>query len=180
VRITRIATQSTAVLDSPSAPNRRDYFVCAESPSASPVCHPSLPVAPTRGSGGDLPWAQYWTASALNPQIELSKINVLERFVYTNLQNRFSPEAEQVGAAAHNDSRSANYAGYFWLPQRPMEAGSVQPLQVIAPINPLFHEGAQNLRATPRCTVLVGFSPMSWLEVATYIDPIRSGLVYEH
>ena len=45
--------------------------------------------------------------------------------------------------------------GYFWLPQRPMEAGSVHPLLIIVPISPLFHEGAQNLRATPPCAVLI-------------------------
>jgi hypothetical protein len=36
-----------------------------------------------------------------------------------------------------------------------MEAGSVHPLLIIVPISPLFHEGAQNLRATPPCAVLI-------------------------
>jgi hypothetical protein len=45
-----------------------------------------------------------------------------------------------------------------------MEAGSVHPLPILAPISPLFHEGAQNLRATPPCAVLIlgsDFDPLA-------------------
>jgi hypothetical protein len=44
--------------------------------------------------------------------------------------------------------RSTNYAGYFWLPQRPVEAGPVDPFLIITSIMPLFLEGTQ-MWATP-------------------------------
>jgi hypothetical protein len=50
-------------------------------------------------------------------------------------------------------------------------------------IRGLWHDGATGEECVGEALPIrchAGFSPMSWLEVVICIDPIRSGLVYEH
>ena len=75
--------------------------------------------------------------SAPNPPIELSKINVL------------SPEADHREAAADNDAKWATYADSLLVAITSHGSWFGSSLLIIVPISPLFHEGAQNLRATP-------------------------------